>query len=67
VPLGGFLVSASIAERLLEIIHTESGKFLVGAVLLAVGFLGILLFVKLLNFDDSVIVLSAVWGAGLIS
>ena len=67
VPLGGFLVSASIAERLLEIIHPESGKFLVGAVLLVGGIAGIFLFVKLLDIDDSLILLSAVWGAGLIS
>jgi hypothetical protein len=67
VPLGGFLVSASIAERLLEIIYPESGKFLVGAVLLVGGIAGIFLFVKLLDIDDSLILLSAVWGAGLIS
>ena len=65
--LGGFLVSASIAERLLHIIHPESGKFLVGAVLLIGGLAGIFLFLKLLNFDDSLVVLSAVWGGGMIS
>ena len=33
--LGGFLVSAAIAERLLEFLHPEAGKFLVGGVLVA--------------------------------
>jgi len=31
------------------------------------GLVGVFIFVKLLNFDDSLIVLSAVWGAGMIS
>jgi LmbE family N-acetylglucosaminyl deacetylase len=65
--LGGFIVSASIAERLLEIIHPEAGKFMVGAILLIGGLTGIFIFLKMLNFDDSIIVLSAVWGAGMIS
>ena len=65
--LGGFMVSASIAERLLEILHPEAGKFLVGGTLLIGGVVGIFIFIKLLNFDDALIVLSAVWGAGMVS
>jgi LmbE family N-acetylglucosaminyl deacetylase len=65
--LGGFLVSASIAERMLELIHPEAGKFLVAGTLIAGGLLGLVLFLRLLNFDDSLILLSAVWGAGMIS
>ena len=65
--LGGFLVSASIAERFLEIVHPEAGKFLVGGVLLIGGLLGIFIFTRLLDFDNAIIVLSAVWGAGMIS
>ncbi len=65
--LGGFLVSASIAERFLEIIHPESGKFLVAGVLVLGGIIGIFIFSRWLKFDDSLIVLSAVWGGGMIS
>lgn len=65
--LGGFLVSSSIAERILEIIHPEAGKFLVAGALVAGGILGVILFLRLLSFDDSLMILSAVWGAGMIS
>ena len=65
--LGGFLVSSSIAERILEIIHSEAGKFLVAGALVAGGILGVILFLRLLSFDDSLMILSAVWGAGMIS
>ena len=65
--LGGFLVSASIAERFLEIIHPESGKFLVAGVLVLGGIVGIIIFSRWLDFDDALVVLSAVWGGGMIS
>ena len=65
--LGGFIVSAVIAEWLLGFIYPEAGKFLFAAVLVAGGVVGIFLFSKLLDFDNAVILLSAVWGAGLLS
>jgi LmbE family N-acetylglucosaminyl deacetylase len=65
--LGGFLVSAMIAGWILGFIYLEAGKFLFIAVLVAGGLVGIFLFSKLLDFDNAVILLSAVWGAGLFS
>jgi len=65
--IGGFIVSAVIAEWLLGFIYPEAGKFLFAAVLVAGGVVGIFLFSKLLDFDNAVILLSAVWGAGLLS
>ncbi len=66
-PVGGFIVSALIAERLLGIILPDAGKFLFFAVLVGGGLLGFFLFRKLLEFDDAIIVLSAVWGASYLS
>jgi hypothetical protein len=66
-PIGGFLVSALIAERLLGIMFPDAGKFLFFAVLLVGGILGVILFRKKLDFDDSIIVLSALWGAANVS
>jgi len=66
-PIGGFIVTAMIAERLLGFMHPEAGKFLFFAVLLVGGLLGLYLFSRRLEFDDSVIVLSALWGASYIS
>jgi hypothetical protein len=66
-PIGGFIVSAMIAERLLGFIHPEAGKYLFFAVLLAGGLMGLYLFSRRLDFDDAVIVLSALWGASYIS
>lgn len=37
VPLGGFIVTATIAERLLRVIHPEAGKFLFFAILVFGG------------------------------
>jgi hypothetical protein len=51
----------------LEIIHPEAGKLLVAGVLVAGGILGLILFLRLLRFEESLIILSAVWGAGMIS
>ncbi len=66
-PVGGFIVSATIAERLLGFIHPEAGKFFFFAVLLAGGLLGVIIFRKLLDFDDAIIVLSALWGSSYVS
>ncbi|UCF29276.1 MAG: PIG-L family deacetylase, partial [Chloroflexota bacterium] len=66
-PIGGFIVGALIAERLLGFIHPEAGKFLFFAVLILGGLLGLYLFSRRLDFDDAVIVLSALWGASYIS
>ena len=66
-PIGGFLVSALIAERLLGILAPDAGKFLFLAFLLIGGILGYFLFKKVLGFDDAIIVLSAVWGASFLS
>jgi hypothetical protein len=52
---------------MLEIIHPEAGKFLVSGVLVAGGILGLILFLRMLRFEESLIILSAVWGAGMIS
>ena len=65
--IGGFIVSAIIAERLLGFIHPEAGKYLFVIVLLLGGLLGIYLFSRRLDFDDAIIVLSALWGASYIS
>lgn len=67
VPVGGFLVSATIAERLLGIIAPEAGKFLFFAFLIAGGLFGLFFFRRILDFDDAIIVLSAVWGASYLS
>jgi LmbE family N-acetylglucosaminyl deacetylase len=66
-PIGGFIVSALVVERLLGIVFPEAGKFLFFAVLLAGGVFGFFLFRKMLDFDDAIIVLSAVWGASFLS
>jgi LmbE family N-acetylglucosaminyl deacetylase len=66
-PLGGFIVGAMIAERLLGFIYPESGKFLFFAILVVGGLIGYYLFRKLLDFDDALIVLSALWGASYVS
>jgi len=66
-PVGGFVVSALIAERFLGIIAPEAGKFLFIATLIAGGIFGLFLFRKTLGFDDAIIVLSAVWGASFLS
>jgi LmbE family N-acetylglucosaminyl deacetylase len=66
-PIGGFLVSALIAERLLGIVFPDAGKFLFFGVLVLGGILGVILFRKRLGFDDSIIVLSALWGAANVS
>ncbi len=66
-PIGGFIVSALVAERLLGILFPEAGKFLFFAFLLAGGLFGFFLFRKILDFDDAIIVLSAVWGASFLS
>lgn len=66
-PVGGFLVGTIIAERLLGIILPDAGKFLFFAVLIAGGFLGIFLFRRFFDFDDSIIVLSSIWGAANVS
>ena len=66
-PIGGFIVSAIIAERLLGILFPEAGKFFFFAFLIGGGLLGFFLFIKLLDFDDAIIVLSAVWGASFLS
>jgi len=66
-PLGGFLVSAIIAERFLGILFPEAGKFLFFAFLIAGGLLGFFLFIKILDFDDAIIVLSAIWGSAFLT
>ena len=66
-PVGGFIVSALIAERLLGIVAPEAGKFLFFAFLIAGGIIGFFLFRKTLGFDDAIIVLSALWGASFLS
>ena len=65
--LGGFIVSAMIAERILGFIHPEAGKYLFAAVLVVGGLVGIYLFSRRLDFDDAIILLSALWGASYIS
>lgn len=65
--LGGFIVGAMIAERLLGIILPEAGKFLFFTVLVAGGLVGFYLFSKIFDFDNSLIVLSALWGGSYIS
>ena len=65
--LGGFIVGAMIAERLLGFIHPEAGKYLFFAVLVVGGLIGYYLFRKSLGFDDALIVLSALWGASYVS
>lgn len=65
--LGGFIVGALMAERLLGFIHPEAGKYLYFAVLLAGGLIGPFLFQRWLDFDNALIVLSALWGAAFIS
>ena len=66
-PVGGFIVSATIAERFLGIIFPEAGKFLFFAFLIGGGVFGLFLFRKILDFDDAIIVLSAVWGSSFLS
>ena len=66
-PIGGFIVGAMVAERLLGIIDPEAGKFLFFAFLLLGGLLGFYLFSRRLDFDNAVIMLSALWGASYIS
>jgi hypothetical protein len=66
-PIGGFIVSALVAERFLGIVFPEAGKFVFFAFLIAGGIFGLFLFRKLLDFDDTIIVLSAVWGASFLS
>jgi LmbE family N-acetylglucosaminyl deacetylase len=66
-PVGGFIVTALVAERLLGILFPEAGKFLFFAFLIAGGLFGLFLFRKILDFDDAIIVLSAVWGASFLS
>jgi LmbE family N-acetylglucosaminyl deacetylase len=65
-PVGGFIVTALVAERLLGILLPEAGKFLFFAVLIAGGVFGYFLFRKLLDFDNAIVVLSAVWGSSFI-
>ena len=65
--VGGFIVSAMIAERLMGFIHPEAGKYLFFVVLVLGGIVGLFLFSRRLDFDDAVIVLSALWGASYIS
>jgi len=66
-PVGGFIVSALVAERLLSILLPEAGKFLFFAILIAGGIAGFFVFRKILDFDNAIIVLSAVWGASFLS
>jgi len=66
-PVGGFIVSALLAERLLGILIPDAGKFLFFAILIAGGVLGFFVFRKILDFDDAIIILSAVWGASFLS
>ena len=66
-PVGGFIVGALVAERLLGIIDPEAGKFLFFAILLVGGFFGVYLFSRRLDFDQAVIMLSSLWGASYIS
>jgi LmbE family N-acetylglucosaminyl deacetylase len=66
-PVGGFIVSALVAERLLGILFPEAGKFLFFAILIAGGIAGFFVFRKILDFDNAIIVLSAVWGASFLS
>lgn len=66
-PVGGFLVSATIAERLLGVIFPEAGKFMFFAVLIAGGLIGYFLFRRILDFDNAIIVLSSLWGASFLS
>jgi len=65
-PVGGFIVSALVAERLLGILLPEAGKFLFFAFLIAGGLIGLFSFRKVLDFDDAIIVLSAVWGSSFL-
>lgn len=65
--LGGFIVGTMIGERLLGIIHPEAGKYLFFGVLMAGGLIGLYLFHKILDFDNALIVLSALWGGSYIS
>ena len=65
-PVGGFFVSATIAENLLGFIAPDAGKFFFFAFLIAGGLLGLFLFIKVLDFDDAVIVLSALWGSSFL-
>ncbi|MGW8225188.1 MAG: PIG-L deacetylase family protein [Anaerolineales bacterium] len=66
-PIGGFIVGALITERLLGYIDPEAGKFLFFAVLILGGLLGFYIFSRRLDFDDAVILLSALWGAAYVS
>jgi len=66
-PVGGFVVSALVAERLLGILIPEAGKFLFFAILIAGGIAGFFVFRKILDFDNAIIILSAVWGASFLS
>ncbi len=63
---GGFLVGALVAERLLGILNPEAGKYLFFACLLGGGGVGLLLF-RRIDFDDAIVLLSAVWGAAFLS
>lgn len=65
--LGGFVVGAMIAERLLGIVLPDAGKFLFFAILIAGGLVGLYLFIKTFDFDNALIVLSALWGGSYIS
>jgi LmbE family N-acetylglucosaminyl deacetylase len=65
--LGGFIVGTMIGERLLGIILPEAGKFLFFGVLIVGGLIGLYLFHKILDFDNALIVLSALWGGSYIS
>jgi LmbE family N-acetylglucosaminyl deacetylase len=64
--VGGFIVGALIAERLLGILLPEAGKYLFVLILVLGGLIGWFLFSRI-NFDDAIIVLSAIWGASFLS
>jgi len=65
--VGGFIVGTLLSEHLLALIHPESGKFLFTVSLLGGGLLGLYLFRKIVDFDDAIIILSALWGAAFFS
>lgn len=65
--LGGFIVGALIGERLLGIILPEAGKFLFFGILVVGGLIGLYLFHKIFDFDNALIMLSALWGGSYIS
>jgi LmbE family N-acetylglucosaminyl deacetylase len=64
---GGFIVGALVAERFLGFVFPEAGKYLFFIVLATGGLVGLFIFRNLLNIDDTLIVLSALWGASFVS